>query len=66
MNKEDIKRIWQDVRDNSKRLEQCVVPHNFAQHDAAILPKWKCTKCGGIVSNSDYYWYTKGLEHAQS
>ena len=65
MNKEDIKRVWQEVQDNNRRLEQCSVPHDFVQHDSGVLPKWKCVKCGGVVSNSDHCWYIRGLEHAK-
>jgi len=65
MDKDGIKKIWQGVQENSKRLEQCSAPHDFVQNDNAFLPKWKCMKCGGVINNNDHYWYAKGLEHAR-
>ena len=65
LNSENIKAIYEEVKENSKALEQCSTPHDFVKCDNSALPKWKCTKCGGTVNNSARYWYIQGLEHGK-
>ncbi len=57
--------IWTDVRANSAALDSCVGAHELQPIDRGkkFGLRYKCSKCGGTVDASAYYWYTKGLTH---
>jgi hypothetical protein len=62
--KEQIKQIWEGVKANHKILDDCPGPHDF-QRSEQRFSDYKCSKCGGKVGSSDYYWYAKGLQDGQ-
>lgn len=55
------------IRENNKVLESCPKPHDLSiAHEMKgtnLVTKFKCSKCGGIVRDSDRHWYVKALEH---
>lgn len=66
---EDKKRsVHLRISELQLKLEQCELPHNFVAcvpDEDFTLFKQKCTKCGGMVFESDAAWYKKGLEHGR-
>jgi hypothetical protein len=66
MNKEAVKQIFEEVKENHRKLDSC------SRHDFSIdlVPdtKWgkryQCSRCRGIVDSLTKYWYEKGLKHA--
>lgn len=51
--------IFNNVKQNHKRLEECTKPHDFQPITGAR--KYKCTKCNGEIDTTHYYWYYQGL-----
>lgn len=68
MNKEEALKIFQEVKENHKKLDSCS-GHDFAE-DVYPERKWgkrfRCTKCSGEVDYATKIWYEKGREHAKS
>ena len=64
--KKEINSIWEDVKVNTKKLEECSGPHDF-QPDTFKKPVRDqiCSKCGGKIQASNALWYKKGLEHGK-
>jgi len=66
MNKENVDKIWMEVRENHDRLRNCQRPHDFEMLPEDPNRKWDrkyiCRKCLGVISGHDYAWYKKGLE----
>lgn len=69
ISQEEQKRIFENVRNNRKKLESCShhdflieipVPHS------KIQKKYQCTHCKGIVDSQEKYWYELGLLHARN
>jgi len=63
LSKDDIRSIWDEVKENAKKLEECSGPHDF-QPDNSRKPVRDevCSKCGGKISKVDANWYRKGLK----
>ena len=60
--------IWEQVKANHKLLNTCA-GHDFSvEHEkrCTLTTKWKCARCGGVISHSDKHWYELGLKHGQS
>lgn len=63
----DSKAIMAQVKANIARLDGCAGPHDFHERPEVprkLFAKRVCSKCGGEISSSDFYWYQKGLAHA--
>jgi hypothetical protein len=62
--------ILADVRANIAKLHGCE-HHDFHGiperampcKDGLLYRDYRCSRCGGKVSASDYRWYQRGLEH---
>jgi len=65
LRKEEIVKVFEKVKANSKRLDECEGPHEFEKQGKDIRAKYRCGKCGGELDNIKYYWYMKGLEHGK-
>ena len=65
LSQEEVKRIWSEVRENQKRLDDCIGPHEFSKLDDKIDGEFLCSKCGGKIRGHDFSWYQKGLEHGK-
>ena len=66
-NSEEVMKIWNRVRENSKKLEGCT-RHDFSidnTPEKPLLKKFKCTNCGGEVDSQYKKWYELGIEHAK-
>jgi hypothetical protein len=66
LSREELLKMWEEVKANQKRLEGCVGPHDFVlasttgtRHDE----KHRCLKCDGVVDWSTCTWYKLGLKH---
>jgi hypothetical protein len=67
MDKETSRKILQEVRENIKRLEECVGPHDFKKIDNhMIFSDFICTKCQGKVDGIFKSAYNQGLKHGQA
>lgn len=61
-----VREVMAEVKANHALLVNCS-QHNFQPIEDGtrlLLKKHKCTRCGGVVSNSAAYWYNQGLEDA--
>ena len=64
LSKDDILSIWDEVRENAKKLEGCPGPHDFQPDTSKRLNRDEvCSKCGGKISKVNANWYREGLEH---
>jgi hypothetical protein len=67
LTKEEMESIWQDVKANSKKLEECPC-HDFSidlTPDKIIGKKYQCTKCGGTIDDYHKRWYDRGVQHGR-
>lgn len=76
--RQEMDSIFQEVKANSKALDECRSPHDFSicidrrtkEEVSNPTPhqrfgaKWKCSKCGGTVDSTTRIWYEKGISHA--
>lgn len=60
----DMKKIWEDVKANHKRMAECD-NHIFflLPGDNPLRNKYECKRCGGIIDGIAYLWYTEGRKH---
>ena len=67
MKREELQKIFEDVKANHASLRDCEGPHNFSVLDTypSGLPRdYKCSKCGGTLRSTDALRYQEGLLHA--
>lgn len=64
---DESRRIFEEVKLNSARLENCAGPHDFEPHGdlRPFRRKWKCTKCEGVIDSIAKSWYDRGLRHGK-
>jgi hypothetical protein len=62
-----MNKIWLEVKENNRKLEACVGPHDFIDTtpDKVTGRKYKCSKCEGSIDSIAFSWYNKGLEHGK-
>ena len=68
ISKAKMKEIFEEVKANAKKLDECVGPHEFWVVDEATPPlksEYVCKRCGGRLRAQEHYWYEKGLEHGK-
>lgn len=75
MNKAEAQALWDEVKLNHKRLNECTGPHEFVgdENDVQAVDKngtkfyrrFICTKCSGKVFSNDKHWYDRGLQHGR-
>lgn len=73
MDKIDAKAILAEVRENHAKLDGCNL-HDFQGlperamqcKDGLIYRDYRCARCGGKVSASEYRWYMRGIEHGKA
>lgn len=68
MNRDEAKALWQQVRENHKKLASCKL-HDFSIDLTPGKPwgnRYQCVNCGGEVDDTRKEWYEKGLKHAWS
>lgn len=67
MNKEEARKIFEQVQANTKRLDACPKPHDFVDDPEDVRKVWKrkvCTNCGGKVDCIAAHWYERGMKDA--
>lgn len=52
---------------NEALLDGCERPHDFTPYlppgaSTSAKPKWKCSRCGGVVRGTIRWWYDRGLK----
>lgn len=65
--RELTRRIWEGVKENSRKLEACP-GHDFSidlRPDRPVGKDWQCTRCGGRADTIAKLWYERGLEHGR-
>lgn len=60
--KEAVKKIWEEVKANHKLLSECSRPHDFEPFGDGPMKKERCKKCGGTVDKIHAYYYKQGLK----
>jgi len=60
----ELEGIWEAVKVNQGRLESCAGPHDFLTVPGNAR-RLRCARCGGEMSPSDVFTYTRGLEHGR-
>ena len=66
VDKETAQQIWQAVKANKKRLDNCNGPHDFQpihEDGKKLVRDYRCSKCGGKIDAIHKIWYCEGLEH---
>lgn len=64
----DSKQIWEEVKENHKKLDSCN-KHDFSIDVTPAIKfgkKYKCSSCGGVVDGITKLWYEKGVEHGKA
>lgn len=59
----DAARIWEEVKENHRRLSECAGPHVFRRQNNGRRDTYRCEKCGGVVDDHGAYWYLQALKH---
>ncbi len=64
--KDEIRKIFEEVRAKSALLGSCARPHDFVEHERygpnhPLVRTYRCTKCGGAKSATDARTYMEGL-----
>lgn len=65
ISKEGMKQIFVDVKENHRKLDSCIRPHDFSidlNPEKKIGKRWQCAKCGGVVDGINRSWYDDGLK----
>jgi len=65
---ETVRAIFEEIRENHRRLDRCPGPHDFGVTDQSgfnFRQKCTCSKCGGVLDGVALRWYLKGLEHGK-
>jgi hypothetical protein len=62
LSNKNIESIWEDVKENGKKLSECSKPHDFQKEKGKRFNDYICSLCGGKVSASSAKWYNEGLE----
>ena len=68
LSKEEVQKIFGEVRANRALLDACAAPHTFLPHEkyvGGLVRSFKCSKCGGIVETLHKHWYEMGLKHGK-
>lgn len=68
LKKEEVAKIWEEVKENSERLRGCEGPHEFEKKNDGLYARadYRCKKCGGRVNGPQYHWYEEGLKHGKA
>ncbi len=64
--KDDLNKIWSEVKLNRVKLASCSGPHDFSvdvSPQKNVGKKWQCTKCLGTIDSINREWYLLGLTH---
>lgn len=66
MNRDETRKIFEQVKANQAALDSCDSPHDFVDMLALKVPghRYKCRKCGGELSGHCVRWYLLGIRHA--
>ena len=65
--KEDLRKIWSEVKLNRAKLMSCHGPHKFTidtTPDKKFGKRSKCELCHGVIDSINKEWYELGLKHA--
>lgn len=67
ISKEEMGRLFQQVKENHKRLAGCA-HHNFADitPDKPLNKKYRCQNCQGEIDSTQYLWFTRGQDMPRS
>ena len=65
LGKNEIRKIWEDVKANHARLDGCE-RHEFVDiHEIGKgSAKYLCIRCGGTIDAIAHAWYQRGIQHA--
>lgn len=60
--------IIKNYKANKDKLDSCNY-HDFSidrqPRVHSLSKEWACSKCGGVVTQDEKYWYEKGLCHSR-
>lgn len=62
----DLKDIWEDVKENHRKLDSCPGPHDFVVKNPEarrMNQRMVCRKCKGEMTVLDANLYLKGVAH---
>lgn len=68
LKREEIAKIWEEVKANQKRLRECEGPHEFEKTNDGLYARadYRCKRCKGRVNGQQYHWYEEGLKHGKA
>ena len=59
----EVDSIWEQVKANQEKLNDCKLPHNFISPNGdRAARKYFCSKCDGELDRINVQWYERGLE----
>ena len=65
LSKENVKKLWAQVKENHTRLESCPY-HEFEQSKKTAMlrslthQRYVCIHCGGEIDHQAYMWHERG------
>jgi len=66
LGKNEVGKIWEEVKANQKCLRECEGPHDFEKEGEGLRAEYRCRKCKGKVRVHEYGWYMEGLKHGRA
>ena len=64
LDRKEADSIWESVKANHKLLDNCERPHDFEPIEGRPMPRFRCSKCGGVVTSPMATYYKQGLRDA--
>lgn len=68
--KEQSLKIFEQAKENLRRLDGCAGPHQFEPHekigDGPLIHSYKCRRCEGTLVKEKVHWYEIGLKHGRA
>ena len=67
MNRDEAKRLLEQVRANMASWDACDGPHELVDltPEKTIGKRWRCSKCGGECDSVAKSYYEQGLRHGR-
>ncbi len=67
INKEHLREIFAEVKENARKLQDCKGPHRFnpISSEGVLKKKYQCEICGGVIDAIGKHWYDQGLKHGR-
>lgn len=67
MTPEEGKTLWNEIRANSAKVQECAGPHDLEEvpGQSTLNKRWRCKLCGGVIDTIAKLYYEQGLRHGR-